>query len=105
MDMRVHQINKWKKPGSRFLMIVMTFHFLFFVSFTPFAFGMEEEIKVELEMSETLEDAHELTEEFFKEFTSNYNFFKSPLITFEELNEQFFNSYKPDTPFPPPKSL
>jgi hypothetical protein len=86
-------------------MILLTFYFLIFVSFTPLVYGMEDEIKVEMEMSETLEDAPESFEAFFKGINSDYYFQDDPLITIEDLNEQCLSSYKPDIPIPPPKSI
>ena len=103
--MRVYQFQKYQRSGSKFLMITLVFYFLFYVSITPLIFGLEEEIKVELELNESIEDTHELTEEFLKEFSTDYNSHSGSLTTIEELNEQFLCSFKPDIPIPPPKSI
>jgi hypothetical protein len=86
-------------------MITMILYFLFFVSVTPFVFGLTEEINMELEMSESLEDIQELTEEFLKAGGSDFQYPVKPATRLEEKNEQFINSYTADIPFPPPKTV
>jgi hypothetical protein len=86
-------------------MITMILYFLLFVSVTPFVFGLTEEINMELEMSESLEDIQELTEEFLKAYSSDIQYPVRPSSTLEDMNEHFINSFKPDIPFPPPKSI
>ena len=84
-------------------MMTMVLYFLFFVSVTPFVFGLAEEINIELEMSESLEDIQELTKEFLTAYSSDFQYPVRPASTLEDMNEHFINSYNPDIPFPPPK--
>lgn len=86
-------------------MISLILYFLFYVSVTPFIYGLEEDVKVELEMNESLEDTHEVTEEFLKEISSDQKYPGCFITTIEDLNTQFLNSYKPDIPIPPPKNV
>jgi hypothetical protein len=83
----------------------MVLFFLLFVSITPFAFGLEEEINIELDMNESFKDTHEITEEFLKEFSIDLKHIRRSMTTIVDVNEQFANSYKPDIPFPPPKTV
>jgi hypothetical protein len=102
--MRVLQIHRYHRTASKFMMMALVFYFLFFVSITPFAYGLMEEINIELEMSESFEDIQELTEEFLKAYGSGFQYPASLTSTHGDINEQFLNSYKPDIPFPPPKT-
>jgi hypothetical protein len=102
--MRVNQFNEYHRLGSKFLMITMVLYFLFFVSITPFVYGLAEEINIELEMSESLEDIQELSEEFLKACGSDFQYPLKPTTRLEEMNDQFINSYTADIPFPPPKT-
>lgn len=86
-------------------MITMVLYFLFFVSITPFVYGLAEEINIELEMSESLEDIQELSEEFLKACGSDLQYSVKPLKKLEEMNDQFIDSYYSDIPFPPPKAI
>ena len=103
--MRVHQIQKYHRSGLKQLLIMMIFYFLFYVSVTPYVFGLEEDIKVELEMNESFEDTHELTEEFLKEIGSDFKNHSNALTTIEDLNGHFLNSFQPEIPIPPPKFI
>jgi hypothetical protein len=86
------------------MMMAVVFYFLFFVSITPFAYSLMEDINIELEMSESVEDLEELTEEFLKEYGSGFQYPVRPISTLENMKAHFINSYKPDIPFPPPKT-
>ena len=103
--MGVNKFCECHRPGSKFLMITLVLYFLFFVSITPFAFGLAEDINIELEMSESLEDMQELTEEFLKSHCSDIQYPLKPVSTFEDMDEKFINSYIEDIPFPPPKTI
>lgn len=103
--MRVNQFCECHRLGSKFLMITLVFYFLFFVSITPFAFNLAEEINIELEMSASLEDIQELSEEFLKTPGSDFQYHIKSVTTLEDMNEQLINSYKADIPFPPPKTI
>jgi len=103
--MKANQLREYHRLGSKFLMIAMILYFIFFVSVTPFVFGLAEEINIELEMSESLEDLQELTEEFLKACGSDFQYPVKPATRLEEMNEQFINSFKADIPLPPPKTV
>ncbi len=103
--MRIHYFHKYYRLGSKFMMITLVLYFLFFVTITPYVFSLAEEINIELEISESLEDIQELMEEFLKTHVTYYQYPVRPVSKYEEMNEHFINSYKPDIPFPPPKSI